>query len=209
VAGYGQTADAYHITAPATGGEGAVRAMRLAIRGAGATPEDVDYVNAHGTSTPANDMNETAAIRTVLGEHAERVLVGSTKSMTGHTLGAAGGVEAVISALVCREGKVPPTINYSEPDPNCDLDYVTNGMVERPVRSWLCRTASASAGTTSPSPSGAGKSSPRSRRGSLPGRETGEWSNFSTVPFSVSRFRERPCAQGTATTRTASRRSGP
>jgi 3-oxoacyl-[acyl-carrier-protein] synthase II len=134
VAGYGQTADAYHITAPATGGEGAVRAMRLAIRGAGATPEDVDYVNAHGTSTPANDMNETAAIRTVLGEHAERVLVGSTKSMTGHTLGAAGGVEAVISALVCREGKVPPTINYSEPDPNCDLDYVTNGMVERPVK---------------------------------------------------------------------------
>jgi 3-oxoacyl-[acyl-carrier-protein] synthase II len=134
VAGYGQTADAYHITAPATGGEGAVRAMRLAIRGAGAAPEDVDYINAHGTSTPANDMNETAAIRTTLGERAYEVLVGSTKSMTGHTLGAAGGVEAVITALVCREGKVPPTINYSERDPSCDLNYITEGAVERPVR---------------------------------------------------------------------------
>jgi 3-oxoacyl-[acyl-carrier-protein] synthase II len=134
VAGYGQTADAYHITAPATGGEGAVRAMRLAMRGAGAGPEDVDYINAHGTSTPANDMNETAAIRTTLGERAYEILVGSTKSMTGHTLGAAGGVEAVITALVCREGKVPPTINFTERDPNCDLNYVTEGAVERPVR---------------------------------------------------------------------------
>jgi 3-oxoacyl-[acyl-carrier-protein] synthase II len=134
VAGFGQTADAYHITAPATGGEGAVRAMKLAMRGAGATPDDVDYVNAHGTSTPANDMNETAAIRTALGDRAYDILVGSTKSMTGHTLGAAGGVEAVISALVCKHGKVPPTINYSEPDPDCDLNYVTDGLVERPVR---------------------------------------------------------------------------
>jgi len=134
VAGYGQTADAYHITAPATGGEGAVRAMKLAMRGAGATPDDVDYVNAHGTSTPANDMNETAAIRTALGDRAYDILVGSTKSMTGHTLGAAGGVEAVISALVCQSGKVPPTINYSEPDPDCDLNYITEGVVERPVR---------------------------------------------------------------------------
>ncbi|CAN5719039.1 beta-ketoacyl-ACP synthase II [soil metagenome] len=134
VAGYGQTADAYHITAPATGGEGAVRAMRLAMRGAGATPDDVDYVNAHGTSTPANDMNETAAIRTALGDRAYDILVGSTKSMTGHTLGAAGGVEAVISALVCKNGKVPPTINYSEPDPDCDLNYITDGAVERPIR---------------------------------------------------------------------------
>jgi 3-oxoacyl-[acyl-carrier-protein] synthase II len=134
VAGYGQTADAYHITAPATGGEGAVRAMRLAMKGAGATPEDVDYINAHGTSTPANDMNETAAIRTALGDRAYEILVGSTKSMTGHTLGAAGGVEAVISALICQSGKVPPTINYSEPDPDCDLNYVTDGAVERPVR---------------------------------------------------------------------------
>jgi 3-oxoacyl-[acyl-carrier-protein] synthase II len=134
VAGYGQTADAYHITAPATGGEGAVRAMRLAMKGAGANPEDVDYINAHGTSTPANDMNETAAIRTALGDRAYDILVGSTKSMTGHTLGAAGGVEAVISALICQSGKVPPTINYSEPDPDCDLNYITEGAVERPVR---------------------------------------------------------------------------
>jgi 3-oxoacyl-[acyl-carrier-protein] synthase II len=132
--GYGQTADAYHITAPATGGEGAQRAMRLALKDAGATIEDVDYINAHGTSTPANDVNETAAIKAVLGERAKEIIVGSTKSMTGHTLGAAGGVEGVISALVCRTGKIPPTINYSTPDPECDLDYATGGMVERPVR---------------------------------------------------------------------------
>ena len=134
VVGYGQTADAYHITAPAEGGEGAVRAIRLALKEAGATPADVDYVNAHGTSTPANDKNESAAIRTALGEDAYRVIVGSTKSMTGHTLGAAGGIEAVVSALVCREGKIPPTINFHERDPDCDLDYATGGMVERPVR---------------------------------------------------------------------------
>ena len=134
VAGFGQTADAYHITAPATGGEGAVRAMQLALKSAGATAADVDYVNAHGTSTPANDVNETAAIKTALGERAREIVVGSTKSMTGHTLGAAGGVEAVISALACREGVIPPTINYEVPDPECDLDYGTNGKVERPVR---------------------------------------------------------------------------
>jgi 3-oxoacyl-[acyl-carrier-protein] synthase II len=134
VVGYGQTADAYHITAPAEGGEGAVRAIQLALKEAGATPEDVDYVNAHGTSTPANDKNETAAIRTALGERAYQIVVGSTKSMTGHTLGAAGGVEAVICGMVCREGKIPPTINFHEKDPDCDLDYATGGMVERPVR---------------------------------------------------------------------------
>jgi 3-oxoacyl-[acyl-carrier-protein] synthase II len=134
VVGFGQTADAYHITAPATGGEGAVRAMKMALRSAGATVDDVDYINAHGTSTPANDMNETAAIRTLMGDRAYDIIVGSTKSMTGHTLGAAGGVEGVISALVCREGKIPPTINYSTPDPDCDLNYATSGMVERPVR---------------------------------------------------------------------------
>jgi 3-oxoacyl-[acyl-carrier-protein] synthase II len=134
VVGYGQTADAYHITAPAEGGEGAVRAMRAALREAGIGPDAVGYVNAHGTSTPANDKNESAAIKTVMGDHARDVIVGSTKSMTGHTLGAAGGIEAVISALVCREGKIPPTINYSTPDPDCDLDYATSGMVERPVR---------------------------------------------------------------------------
>src|SRR5690606_16761277 len=132
--GLGQTADAYHITAPATGGEGAVRAMSMALRSAGATPADVEYINAHGTSTPADDVNESAAIKALLGDHAPNVVVGSTKSMTGHTLGAAGGLEAVISALVCREGRIPPTINYATPDPECDLDYATSGMVERPVR---------------------------------------------------------------------------
>ncbi|HEV2150682.1 MAG TPA: beta-ketoacyl-ACP synthase II [Longimicrobiaceae bacterium] len=134
VAGYGQTADAYHITSPAEGGEGAVRAMRIALRDAGAAPEDVDYVNAHGTSTPANDRNETAAIKTVLGERAREIIVGSTKSMTGHTLGAAGGVEGVISALVCREGVIPPTINYEHPDPELDLNYGTGGATERAVK---------------------------------------------------------------------------
>jgi 3-oxoacyl-[acyl-carrier-protein] synthase II len=133
LAGFGQTADAYHITAPATGGEGAVRAMRMALRSAGAGTEDVAYINAHGTSTPANDVNETAAIKTLFGERAYEVVVGSTKSMTGHTLGAAGGVEAVITALVCRNGVIPPTINYEVPDPECDLDYATSGPVERPV----------------------------------------------------------------------------
>jgi 3-oxoacyl-[acyl-carrier-protein] synthase II len=134
VVGYGQTADAYHITAPATGGEGAVRAMLAAVRGAGASPDDVDYVNAHGTSTPANDVNETMAIKTAFGDQAYRMVVGSTKSMTGHTLGAAGGLEAVITALVCRDGVIPPTINYSEKDPECDLNYAVEGKVERKVR---------------------------------------------------------------------------
>ncbi len=137
VVGFGQTADAYHITAPATGGEGAVRAMRAAMRAGGLAETDVDYINAHGTSTPANDVNETAAIRTAFGDHARRLIVGSTKSMTGHTLGAAGGVEAVITALVCRTGLIPPTINYAEPDPACDLDYATAGVVERPVDAAL------------------------------------------------------------------------
>lgn len=134
VVGYGQTADAYHITAPAEGGEGAVRAMRAALREAGVDASAVDYVNAHGTSTPANDKNESMAIRTALGERAREIIVGSTKSMTGHTLGAAGGLEAVISALVCRDGKIPPTINYTTPDPDCDLNYGTGGVTERPVR---------------------------------------------------------------------------
>ncbi len=134
LAGFGQTADAYHITAPATGGEGAVRAMTLALRSASASADEVDYINAHGTSTPANDLNETLAIKSALGERAREIVVGSTKSMTGHTLGAAGGLEAVISALVCREGRIPPTINHSNPDPELDLDYATEGVVERPVR---------------------------------------------------------------------------
>ncbi|HYW12221.1 MAG TPA: beta-ketoacyl-ACP synthase II [Longimicrobium sp.] len=134
VVGFGQTADAYHITSPAEGGEGAVRAMRAAMKEAGAEVSEVDYVNAHGTSTPANDKNESMAIDTALGDRAREIIVGSTKSMTGHTLGAAGGVEAVISALVCRHGKIPPTINYETPDPDCTLNYGTEGMIERPVR---------------------------------------------------------------------------
>jgi 3-oxoacyl-[acyl-carrier-protein] synthase II len=134
VVGYGITADAHHMTAPAPGGEGAQRAMRLALEDAGAEPSDVDYINAHGTSTPLNDLSETQAIKAVFGDHAYKVVAGSTKSMTGHTLGAAGGVETVISILAAREGKIPPTINFSEPDPECDLEYAHNQVLERPVR---------------------------------------------------------------------------
>ncbi len=134
VAGYGLSGDAYHITSPAPEGAGAQHAMRMALKDAGARPEEVAYINAHGTSTPQNDSNETAAVKAVFGDAARTLLMGSTKSMTGHLLGAAGGLEAVITALVCREGKVPPTINYHVPDPTCDLDYVTDGVVEREVR---------------------------------------------------------------------------
>lgn len=133
VAGYGLSADAYHITAPAPDGEGAQAAMRMALADAGASPDEVDYVNAHGTSTPHNDRSETAAIKAVLGDRAHDIVVGSTKSMTGHLLGAAGAVEGVISALVCREGKIPPTINLNEPDPECDLDYAADGARDRKV----------------------------------------------------------------------------
>jgi 3-oxoacyl-[acyl-carrier-protein] synthase II len=101
----------------------------------------VDYINAHGTSTPLNDSNETGGIKMVLGDHARNIVVGSTKSMTGHLLGAAGAIEGVFSALVCREGKIPPTINYSEPDPECDLNYGTDGVTERPVRLALSNSA--------------------------------------------------------------------
>ena len=135
--GYGMTADAYHLTAPAPDGEGAQRAMRRAMEDAGLAPGDVQYVNAHGTSTPANDVNETKAIKAVFGERAASLNVSSTKSSTGHMLGAAGAVECVVSALVVREGKIPPTINYSTPDPECDLDYTPNLMVERPVEAAL------------------------------------------------------------------------
>ncbi len=126
VAGYGLTGDAYHLTAPAPGGEGAARCMKMALDTAGLNPEDVDYINAHGTSTPFNDLYETMAIKSVFGDHAKKLLVSSTKSMTGHLLGAAGGVEAVFSLLAIERGVVPPTINYTEPDPECDLDYVPN-----------------------------------------------------------------------------------
>ena len=133
VVGYGVSADAYHITMPAPEGAGAQYAMRMALEDGGVAAADVDYINAHGTSTQANDRNETAAIKEVLGDAAYSVVVGSTKSMTGHLLGAAGGVESVISALVCQKGLIPPTINYSEPDPDCDLDYAQHGVVERDV----------------------------------------------------------------------------
>jgi 3-oxoacyl-[acyl-carrier-protein] synthase II len=134
IVGYGQTADAHHMTAPAPEGEGAQRAMRLALEDAGADPGEVDYINAHGTSTPLNDLSETQAIKKVFGEHAYDMVVSSTKSMTGHTLGAAGGVESAICALVVREGKIPPTINFSERDPECDLNYAHNKAIARPVR---------------------------------------------------------------------------
>jgi 3-oxoacyl-[acyl-carrier-protein] synthase II len=124
--GYGSTCDAYHMTAPLPGGEGGAKAMALALADAGARPEDVDYINAHGTSTPLNDAGETTAIKTVFGEHAKQLAVSSTKSMTGHMLGAAGAVEALFSALALKEGYLPATINYQVPDPACDLDIVPN-----------------------------------------------------------------------------------
>ncbi len=134
IVGYGASGDAYHITAPEPTGAGARFAMAAALKDAGVELEEVDYINAHGTSTPHNDVMETNAIKGFFGEHAYRMVVGSTKSMTGHLLGAAGALEAVITALVTREGKIPPTINFFEPDPECDLDYGHNRMVERPVR---------------------------------------------------------------------------
>jgi 3-oxoacyl-[acyl-carrier-protein] synthase II len=126
VAGYGLTGDAYHMTTPAPEGEGAARCMRMAIKDAGIAPEEMGYINAHGTSTKFNDENETAAIKTVFGKHAYKIPVSSTKSMTGHLLGAAGGIEAVISILAMNRGILPPTINLENPDPECDLDYVPN-----------------------------------------------------------------------------------
>lgn len=124
VVGYGQSSDAYHIAAPPEDGEGAARCMAAALRDAGMNPEDIDYINAHGTSTPLNDKCETQAIKTVFGEHAYKLAVSSTKSMTGHMLGAAGGIEAAFSALTLHHGVIPPTANLRTPDPDCDLDYV-------------------------------------------------------------------------------------
>ena len=137
LSGYGATCDASHITAPAPGGEGAARAMQKAISDAGLLAADIDYVNAHGTSTPLNDKNETAAIRTALGEHSKKVMVSSTKSMTGHLLGAAGGIETVICALALQNGVVPPTMNYETRDPDCDLDYVPNAARNVKIRAAL------------------------------------------------------------------------
>ena len=127
IIGYGMTCDAYHITSPPPGGEGAARAIGLAVKDAGINPSEVNYINAHGTSTPANDKNETAAIKTALGEdNARQLLVSSTKSMTGHLLGGSGGIEAVATVLAITNDRVPPTINLDNPDPDCDLDYVAN-----------------------------------------------------------------------------------
>ncbi len=123
---YGASADAYHITQPDANGNGAIRAMRLALNKAGLTPDEIDYINAHGTSTSLNDKTETMAIKTVFGDYAYRVPISSTKSMTGHLIGAAGALEAAICTMVIRHGIIPPTINLTHPDPECDLDYVPN-----------------------------------------------------------------------------------
>ena len=134
---YGATGDAYHLTAPAPDGEGAQRAMKRALKDAGLEPKDIQYINAHGTSTPANDFNETRAIKAVFGDEAKKVNVSSTKSATGHMLGAAGAVEAVVSAMVVGTGIIPPTINYQNPDPELDLNYTPNKSVERDVNAVL------------------------------------------------------------------------
>jgi len=132
IVGYGLSGDAYHITSPPPGGYGAQSAMRMALKYAGATAGDVGYVNAHGTSTMA-DAIETEAVKEVLGQHAYDIVVGSTKSMTGHLLGAAGALEAIVSIMVCRTGQIPPTINFSTADPDCDLEYAHGGAIERSV----------------------------------------------------------------------------
>lgn len=137
VAGYGATSDAFHIVQPAPDGEGAARAMRLALRDAGLEPDGLDYINAHGTSTPLNDKLETLAIKRVFGEHAAKIAVSSTKSETGHLLGASGAVELIASAMAIQEGIVPPTANYRTPDPDCDLDYVPNVARKMTVRAAL------------------------------------------------------------------------
>ena len=134
IVGYGMSADAYHMTAPSEDGDGGRRVMANAIRKAGIAPEDVDYINAHGTSTPYNDRLETLAIKNCFGDHAYKLAISSTKSMTGHLLGAAGGLEAGITALAVRHQIVPPTINLDEPDPECDLDYVPHTSRQMPIR---------------------------------------------------------------------------
>lgn len=137
VSGYGMTCDAYHITAPDPAGMGAAMAMDLCLKDAGMKPQEIDYVNAHGTSTPLGDIAETQAIKKIFGEHAPKLAVSSTKSMTGHLLGAAGGIEAIICALSMERGVIPPTINLVDPDPECDLDYVPNKAVKREVKAAI------------------------------------------------------------------------
>ncbi|MCX8157363.1 MAG: beta-ketoacyl-ACP synthase II [Verrucomicrobiae bacterium] len=137
VVGYGNTADAYHLSAPSPGGEGAARCMAMALRCAGLRPEDIDYINAHGTATPSGDVAETQAIKTVFGDHARKLVVNSTKGATGHMLGAAGATELVISILAMQNQVSPPTINLEKPDPECDLDYVPNTAREMRIRALL------------------------------------------------------------------------
>ncbi|GAE31225.1 beta-ketoacyl-ACP synthase II [Halalkalibacter hemicellulosilyticus] len=137
ISGYGATGDAYHVTAPAPEGEGGSRAMKQAIEDAGLKPSDIDYLNAHGTSTPYNDKFETIAAKTVFGEHAYKLAISSTKSMTGHLLGAAGAVEAILCVKSIQDGILPPTINYETPDPECDLDYVPNEARQQKVRAVM------------------------------------------------------------------------
>jgi len=140
IVGVGLTGDAFHITAPPEGGEGAVRSMREAIRDAGIQPEEIDYVNAHGTSTQLNDLNETKAIKTVFGEHAYNLSISSTKSMTGHLLGAAGAIESIASILSLKNSVVTPTINFDEADPECDLNYTPNKPVEKDLKYAISNT---------------------------------------------------------------------
>lgn len=135
--GFGMSGDAHHMTAPPEDGEGARQCMRNAIRDAGLAPDEIDYVNAHGTSTPVGDLGETIAIKRAFGDHARKLAVSSTKSMTGHLLGAAGGVEAVFTVLALRDGIAPPTINYQNPDPECDLDYVPNEARQMTIRAAI------------------------------------------------------------------------
>ncbi|MGG3561194.1 beta-ketoacyl-ACP synthase II [Neobacillus rhizosphaerae] len=137
IVGYGATGDAYHITAPAPGGEGGARAMKMAINDGGLQPQDIDYINAHGTSTEYNDKFETLAVKEVFGEHAYNLAMSSTKSMTGHLLGAAGGVEAIFTVLAMRDSILPPTINYETPDPECDLDYVVNQARSKEIKAAM------------------------------------------------------------------------
>ena len=137
IVGYGNTADAHHLTAPSPGGEGASRSMKMALRGGGLNPEDITYINAHGTSTPQGDIAETQAIKTVFGNHARKVVVSSTKGATGHMLGAAGAVETAVCVMAIKTGIVPPTINLQHPDAECDLDYVPNVAREMPVNAII------------------------------------------------------------------------